>query len=464
MDTPSAPDAPKRRRTRLRDIAPKGLYWRSLLIIVLPVAMMQVILTFIFLDDHWRATSKRMSLSIAADVRMLIELYERNPTPANFTDVQRMAKEPLQLDIAIDANGPLARVQCSGWSTFVDRYMVDALREGLNRNVFYDASCPGPQVEIRLPIDQGVLSVKTNRDRVQARSGPWFVAWVVGATMLLTAISILFIRNQVRPIVNLANAMERFGHGLSFDDFRPHGAREVRAAAASFQAMADRIRRFVDQRGQLLAGVSHDLRTPITRLKLQFAMMPKSTELDAAREDLADMEKTIDDYLAFVGAAANEEQSTVDISALVRDAAQSAVRGGAKLELAVGAQLSAHVRPHALKRCLINLIDNAAAHGEHVRVGAEGGAEVVITVEDDGPGIPPELYEDAFRPFSRLDATRARNSKGVGLGLSIARDVAREHGGDVLLDKSPLGGLRARLTLPASPNPIPGPIPAAAPA
>jgi two-component system, OmpR family, osmolarity sensor histidine kinase EnvZ len=454
VDQPSA--SRPARKWRLRDYAPKGLYWRSLLIIVLPVAVMQIILTYVFLDDHWRATSKRMSFSIAADVRLLIEMYEANPTPANFTAVQKMAKDPLQLDIAIDASGPLTRERCFFWATVIDRYMVTELREGLNRDVFYDASCPGPLVEIRLPIDQGVLVVKTNRDRVQAWSGPWFVAWMIGATVLLTTISIVFIRNQVRPIINLANAMERFGHGLSYRDFHPHGAREVRAAAASFQAMADRLTRFVAQRGQLLAGVSHDLRTPITRLRLQFAMMPDSPELKAARADLADMEKTIDEYLAFVGAGGAEAPSPIDITTLVREAAESAVRGGVKLELALEQSLSAQARPHALKRCLINLIDNAAAHGERVRVSAKGVNDgVEIMVEDDGPGIPPELYEDAFRPFSRLDETRTRNSKGVGLGLSIAREVAREHGGDVILGPSPLGGLRASLNLPASPAATP---------
>ncbi len=448
-------------RVRLRDIAPKGLYWRSLLIIVLPVALMQIILTWVFLDDHWRATSKRMSLSIAADVRLLIELYERNPTPANFAEIQRWAANPLQMDLTLDAAGPLSRQRCFPLSLVVDRYMIESLQEGLNRDVFYDASCNGPQVEIRVPIDEGVLVVKTKRDRVQARSGPFFIMWIVGATALLLTVSIAFIRNQVRPIEDLAHAMERFGKGLSYKGFRIRGAREVRGAAKSFNAMAERITRFIDQRAQLLAGVSHDLRTPITRLKLQFAMMQQTPELDAAREDLADMERTIDEYLAFVGGQTAETRSAVSVAALVEETAGPAARGGAVIDLDLDPGLMVSAHPQALKRCLANLIDNAAAHGDRVRVSARReGAAIEIAVEDDGPGIPAELYEDAFRPFSRLDETRTRNSKGVGLGLAIARDVARNHGGDVLLSVSALGGLRACLRLPAQPQTIaPAPAP-----
>jgi two-component system osmolarity sensor histidine kinase EnvZ len=451
-----------RTRVRLRDIAPKGLYWRSLLIIVLPVALMQMILTWVFLDDHWRATSKRMSLSISADVRLLIELYERNPTPANFADIQRMARDPLQMDLMLDPKGPLSRQRCFPLSLVVDRYMIESLQEGLNRNVFYDASCNGPQVEIRMPIDQGVLVVKTKRDRVQARSGPFFIMWIIGATALLLAVSIAFIRNQVRPIEELAGAMERFGKDMSYKHLRIRGAREVRGAGRSFQSMAERITRFIDQRAQLLAGVSHDLRTPITRLRLQFAMMTQTPELEAAREDLADMERTIDEYLAFVGGQSAEAPVSVNVAALVKETATPAARGGARIDFDLDDDLSVSARPHALKRCLANLIDNAAAHGDRVLVTArrnEYGVE--IAVEDDGPGISPDLYEDAFRPFSRLDETRTRNSKGVGLGLAIARDVARNHGGDVELGVSALGGLRACLRLPAAPQasaPAPAPV------
>jgi two-component system osmolarity sensor histidine kinase EnvZ len=244
--------------------------------------------------------------------------------------------------------------------------------------------------------------------------------------------------------------MERFGRGdedRSF--FKPRGAREVRAAAHAFFDMRARIRRHIDQRAQLLAGVSHDLRTPITRLKLHFALMKPSPEVEDAKRDLADMENTIAEYLAFSRGQWSEEMQEADVGAIAAEVVEDAAKSGADIAMERREGLSAPVRGSALKRCLANLVDNALAHGERVRVAAkrEGGA-VLVDVDDDGPGIPEALYEDAFRPFSRLDETRTKNAKGVGLGLAIARDVARSHGGDVVLAKSPLGGLRATLRLP----------------
>lgn len=438
-------------RRRLRDYLPKGLYWRTILIILAPAAIVQLIVTMVFLDDHWRFTSKRMSQGVAADVALLIQLYERLPTEETLADIKTMA-DVLRLEIDLEPPGaPAEGRRCGAGAEIVDRYMTDALVNDLSREVWYDSSCPGRYVHIRVPTAEGVFDVMAQRDRVQARSGPLFVAWIFGATLFFSAVSIVFIRNQVRPIERLADAMEKFGRG---DDegtvFRARGSREVRQATHSFFDMRARIRRFVEQRAQLLAGVSHDIRTPMTRLKLQFAMMPPSPELEEAKRDLADMENTLEEYLAFARGAAGEEPVEADIGDIAGDVVENARRSGAGIEMATDGNLVAPVRARALKRCLANLVDNAAAHGDHVRVEARRAAGAVeVTIDDDGPGIAPDLYEDAFRPFSRLDETRTRNAKGVGLGLAIARDVARSHGGDVTLSKSPMGGLRATLRLPA---------------
>jgi two-component system osmolarity sensor histidine kinase EnvZ len=439
----------------LRDHLPKGLYWRALLIIVAPIALMQITLTLVFLDAHWREASKRMGQSVAAQAVLLIEDYERDPTPRHLAQVRQLAHDPLLMSMRIDP-GPLATPTC-GRASLVDHYMIEALDEQLHRPVFYNTSCGAKFVDIRVPTTGGIMNLTAYRDRVQAQSGPWFIAWIIGATSLLTTVSLIFIRNQIRPIEQLAGEMERFGRDLALSDYRPRGAREVRQAGASFLDMRDRLRRHIDQRAQLLAGVSHDLRTPLTRLKLQFAMMAPSPELEAARADLADMEHALEDYLAFVRGQWTEAPVAIDLAALVRDAAAAAARGGATIDLALAGDepLALSGRPNALKRALANLIDNAAAHGDHVRIETAHGPDAIsIAVEDDGPGIAPDLYEDAFRPFSRLDETRTRNTKGVGLGLAIARDVARGHGGDVILGPSSLGGLRAVLRLPASPRPL----------
>ena len=435
---------------------PKGLYWRTLLIIVAPAALLQLIVTLVFLDDHWETTSKRMSQAVASDVTLLIELYERNPTAENFADLQRLAHTPLRLDITLDTTGTLERPRCRATEPAIDRYLTRSLGGEVNRPIWYDSTCTGNRVQIRVPITGGILNVEAFRDRVQARSGPLFVAWIFGATLFLCAVSILFIRNQVRPIEYLAKAMARFGRGEDVATYKARGAREVREATHAFFEMRNRIRRHIAQRAQLLAGVSHDLRTPITRLKLQFALMDQSPEVADAKRDLADMEATLEEYLLFAKGEWTEELTPVDLSALVKSITNDQSRHDARGAVASAISLiepqeaiTVSGRPNALRRCLVNLIENAAAHGTQVQVETLAiGSGVEVRVDDDGPGIEPAQYEDAFRPFSRLDETRTKNAKGVGLGLAIARDVARAHGGEITLSRSPLGGLRAALRLP----------------
>jgi two-component system osmolarity sensor histidine kinase EnvZ len=433
----------------MRNILPKGLYWRTLLIIVVPAALLQLVVTLVFLDDHWQATSKRMSQGTAADVALIIQLYEREPTPQNFEELRRMAYWPLRLDITLEPAATLDHPRCRAGGSSLDRYLTRALEEQIGREIWYDSTCGGNQVRIRVPIAQGVLDVRAFRDRVQARSGPLFVMWIVGATLFLCVVSIIFIRNQVRPIETLADAMERFGRGEDSGHFRARGAREVRGATHAFFDMRARVRRLIDQRSQLLAGVSHDLRTPLTRLKLQLTLMGDNPEIEDAKRDLSEMEETLEEYLAFAKGLGEEAPALVNVATLAEDVVRDSVRGGGDVAVEASGDTQTPARGRALKRCFANLIDNAVAHGDKVRVLVKGEADaVLVCVDDNGPGIPEELYEEAFRPFSRLDETRSRNQKGVGLGLAIARDVARSHGGELTLSQSPLGGLRATLRLP----------------
>jgi two-component system osmolarity sensor histidine kinase EnvZ len=293
-----------------------------------------------------------------------------------------------------------------------------------------------------------VLQTVVRRSRVYATNWHIFLVWMVITSVLLLGIAILFLRNQVRPILRLAYAAQAMGKGREVP-FRPAGAREVRIAAQAFIDMRDRLTRHIEQRTEMLAGVSHDLRTPLTRMKLHLALMGNGAEVAELRGEIAEMEHMLDEYLDFVRGAGGEEPQFIDLSELLAEICEDASLKGTTVSLKTPGPLHARVRRQAIKRCIANLVENAVAHAETVQVSVERqGGMITIAVDDDGRGIPADQREDVFRPFVRLDQSRNPNTGGVGLGLTIARDIARSHGGDVTLSESPLGGLRASVTLP----------------
>ncbi|HEX5005966.1 MAG TPA: ATP-binding protein, partial [Hyphomonadaceae bacterium] len=303
-------------------------------------------------------------------------------------------------------------------------------------------------VEVRTQVGEGTLVAKLDRKRVVIVTAPQFIGWSIGFSILLLTTSYLFLRNQVRSILQLSWAADAFGRGEDVPDFKPSGALEVRRAARSLIRMKNRIRRYTDQRTAMLAGVSHDLRTPLARLKLELAMMPKDYDVAAAKADIAEMERMLDGYLAFARGEEGEQPVDVSLTALVQEAASHAA-SRSEVEFLAPAPVTIRLRALAMKRAIANLANNAADYGKKVRVSvAADQGEAVVMVEDDGPGIPSQMYEEAFRPFSRLDAARNQNVSGVGLGLTITRDTARAHGGDVTLGKSDMGGLKATIRLP----------------
>jgi two-component system osmolarity sensor histidine kinase EnvZ len=303
-----------------------------------------------------------------------------------------------------------------------------------------------------MQLPDGVLRLLIPRTRVTASSADIFVLWMIGSSLVLIAIAVLFLRNQVKPIERLASAAESFGKGRPVPDFKPHGATEVRKAATAFIQMRERIDRFVQQRTDMLAGISHDLKTPLTRMRLQLAMMPKDADTEAMQADLAEMERMLNEYLEFARGEGADAVEPVDLAQFAEEAVVNAARAhnaGSRVKLGPTVDLTLALRRHALKRCLTNLIDNALKYGRHAEVSVRrAGRSVEIAVEDDGPGITEERREEAFRPFHRLDEGRNLQAGGVGLGLTIARDIARSHGGDILLQDSGRGGLRAVIRLP----------------
>ena len=434
---------------------PKTLFGRSLLIIVLPVAIMQIAVTYVFFDAHWQTVTSRLSEGLAGDIAWAVESYQDDPTPQAFAKLARRGQESMGLSIALQPGKKLPLNRRYSLFAPIDRAMQEALSNRLDQPFWFDTTRYPAYVDIRVAVKGGVMRVLAPRDRAFATNGHIFVLWMTVATVLLTAVALLFIRNQVRAIERLANAAEAFGRGGDAPAFKPHGAKEVRRAAVAFLDMRSRIQRHIDQRTTLLASVSHDLRTPLTRLKLALALSEPSKANEAMKGDVVEMEHMIDEYLAFARGEGGEAIETVRLRELIEQVSEGAVRAGAQVSVSADPQLEAPVRPNALKRALSNLVMNAAVHGEHVQVAvqqrAQGGVEIVV--DDDGPGIPAERYEDAFKAFGRLDESRNQNTKGVGLGLAIARDVARGHGGDITLDRSPLGGLRATLRLPGALRP-----------
>jgi two-component system osmolarity sensor histidine kinase EnvZ len=429
---------------------PTTLFGRSLLIIILPVAVMQIAVTWVFFDAHWQTVTSRLSEGLAGDIAWAVETLNDDPSPAALAKLTDRAERSMSLSIALQPGKALPDRRRANPFAVVDHSLERALAARIDAPFWFDTTRYPAYVDIRVQTPEGVLRVLAPRDRAVATQGHIFVLWMTVATLILTAISILFIRNQVRAIERLAQAADDFGRGVDAPAFKPHGAREVRQAAHAFLAMKSRIQRHIDQRTALLASVSHDLRTPLTRLKLELALAEPNKRTAEMKRDLAEMEHMIDEYLAFARGEGGEAMENVRLKGLIDEVSEGALRAGAEVKVTGDPELTASVRPMALKRALSNLVMNAAVHGEHIAVSAaarpSGGVEIVV--DDDGPGIPEDRYEEAFKAFNRLDDARNQNDKGVGLGLAIARDVARGHGGDVTLSRSPLGGLRAVVRLP----------------
>jgi two-component system osmolarity sensor histidine kinase EnvZ len=441
-----APDAWRR---LIKRSLPTTLYGRTFLIIVLPVALMQLAVAWVFFDAHWRTVTMRLSEGLAGDIAWAVESYEDDPTPAGLARTAGRAERSMSLSIAFQPGRRLPETRRRNALAAVDSSLRQALSARIDAPFWFDTTRYPAYVDIRVQTRGGVLRVLAPRERAVATQGLIFLGWMAAATLILTGVSLIFIRNQVRAIERLAQAAEDFGRGREAPAFKPHGAREVRQAARAFLSMKARIQRHIEQRTALLASVSHDLRTPLTRLRLELALAEPGPSTRAMKQDLSEMEHMIDEYLAFARGESGEQAVDLDLADLAREAAEGARRAGADITVSAPGAAPFHGRRSALKRALANLVGNAAAHGSQVRVEVEQAPSgITVRVDDDGPGIPPERREEAFRAFNRLDESRNQNAKGVGLGLAIARDAARSHGGDVRLEESPLGGLRAVLRLP----------------
>jgi two-component system osmolarity sensor histidine kinase EnvZ len=448
-DPANAPSEARDLRPRgwIKRLLPRTMFGRSLLIVIMPLVLLQAIAAWIFYDRHWTAVSWRLASGVASEIGLTIEALQLAKSPVATMRLLDRVTASTGLQLTLRRGARLPPPWAPGGS-LVEQQLIEAMRGrvALSYRIASD-DLHGVRIEVQLPHD--VLRVDVPRDRLYSPTTYIFVMWMVGSSLVLLAVATVFLRNQVKSLRRLAAAADGFGKGRPVPFFKVEGAAEVRQAAVAFLRMRDRIQRQIGQRTQMLAGVSHDLRTPLTRMKLALELLDGDPAVEELRSDVAEMEYMVNGYLDFVRGEGTEASVDTDIALLLEDIAAAVRREGRPLTLEAPAECVISVRPNALRRCVGNLVANAHRYGNHVWLtGLAVGEGVDILVDDDGPGIPPADRERVFRAFARLEPSRNPSTGGVGLGLTIARDVARGHGGEVSLETSPQGGLRARLHLP----------------
>ena len=438
----------------LRRVAPRGLFWRSFLIMLIPLVLVQATVAYIFFERHWDTVSRQLAMDVTGDVVTIMRMADDASGPEERAGIDRIARREMQFGVVFQAGAVLPDDSPNRFDRTIDATLHRQLEKRLTVPYHLNTQLPDKRMTIRVQRPDGVLTLETTVKRMRESTTVLVILWMVGTAIVVSAIAVLFLRNQIRPIRRLAAAADALGKGRPVTDLNPSGATEIRRAGAAFLEMQGRIQRQIAQRTEMLAGVSHDLRTPLTRVRLQLAMLADAhpgsrQEITESEQDLLLMEHMIDEYMAFARGQGGEAPVSTDLAEIIDDVAGDARRRGSPIVLEVERPLVLALRPNAIRRCLTNLVENAMHHGARVAISATRRDDVVsVAVEDDGPGIPVDQREDVFKPFFRLDSARNPRTGGAGLGLSIARDVARGHGGDIRMSAGSLGGLRAELRLP----------------
>ena len=431
-------------------ILPKGLFARALIIIIAPVVLLQALVGFVFMERHWQLVTDQLSSTVVGEIAAIVDILDSYPQDADFATITRIAGQRMGLNVAVLPPEPLPPIGPKPFFSPLDRVLSQEIGRQIGKPFWIDTVGRSSLIEIRIQLDHNVLRVFAPRAEAYVSNSIIFIGWMVATSVVLLAIAIIFLRNQIRPILRLTAAVDNFGKGRAVPGFPPRGAREVRQATIAFHHMKERVERQIEQRTAMLAGVSHDLRTVLTRFRLQLALIEGTPDAEELKKDVDDMNRMLDGYLAFARGDSDEDTVETDIAAMLDEIGRQALVTGHKAQVSYAGDPMVRVRPQVFKRCIDNLVGNAQRHGDRIEVtGSHAEGQLTVTVDDDGPGVPPEEREAVFKPFYRLDNARNIDESGTGLGLPIARDIARNHGGDVSLARSPLGGLRVTITVPA---------------
>jgi two-component system osmolarity sensor histidine kinase EnvZ len=428
---------------------PTGLYARALLIMIVPMVMLQTVVAFVFMERHWNTVTRHLSAAVVQDIAGLIDIYKTFPQDKDRTQLKRIAQERLGLVVDFLPRGDMPSPGPKPFFSLLDQSLSGQISRQISRPFWIDTVGKSNLVEIRIQLDDSVMRVFAQRSRAYASNSEIFIFWMLGTSSILLIVAVLFLRNQIRPILRLAEAAESFGKGREAPNFRPRGAREVRQAAQAFLEMKARVERSIEQRTAMLAGVSHDLRTILTRFKLELALIGDSPEVDGMRKDVDEMAGMLEAYLSFARGDSGEVAQPTDMTMALEELRSDAERHGHTATVTFHGLPVVTVKPASFKRCIANLVSNAARHANTVAItGHRDHRYLTVTIDDDGPGIPANMREEVFKPFLRLDDARNQDEGGTGLGLAIARDIARSHGGDITLGDSPMRGLRAAVRVP----------------
>ena len=428
-----------------KKILPKGLFYRSLIIVATPIILLQIIITVVFFDSLWIKANKGMTRSLVSEVQTMFDIYQNSDENGQQSIVNLYHKN-FDFVIAFKENEILPTKKSERWFSPIDRSLRRELKPTFDL-YWFDTTSYKELVDLRIQYEDGTLQILVPKNKIAPSSARIFALWITLPGFLLITIAIIFLKNQTRPIIKLSQAAEKFGKGEYLKEFRPSGAKEIRQAAYEFDRMRKRISVHLNQRSEMLSGISHDLRTPLTRLKLQLALLKQQDLAKKMGEDIEEMERMLNEYLEFSRHQKTEETEVVHVNNVIQDIVNKYENKIINTNL--DDNLKINIRVNSIKRCLVNLIDNGFSYGKKVEILTKKTINnIIILVDDDGPGIPENEYENVMKPFYRIDKSRGQNKSGVGLGLSIANDIIRSHGGNILLEKSPLNGLRVKISLP----------------